>query len=183
MAKNKKIIREDTSRMEETNVVRSGFHVGDALLVLLALLIVAVLIFTASVIVPAVRDNFREYEEDLTFVVEFPFTESDTVTPPGVGDLWVLLDSEDAVCTVRNVAYSAEGGYCRVTLLRKATTYREGDGYMIEGTRISVGSTIYFRRDPEHYFAALVTGISSDRFPIPETTASDEATQEVENDG
>ena len=186
MPKNKKALHNERIAAADMKAARRGFHVGDVLLVVLAVLAVAVMIFAASVIVPAVRENFREYDENLTFTVEFPFTETENHILPRVGDIWVLLDSEDAVCTVRAVEYSEETSFCRVTLLRKDATYREGKGYMIEGTRISVGSKIYFRRDPEHYFAAIVTALDTDRFERPEETtaeAEDEGTKEGNSNG
>lgn len=160
---------EQPQRISNTTVHRSGFHVGDALLIVLAVLLVATLILFASVIIPAVRENFREYDESLLFTIEMPMTPEDAEALPKPGDAWILLDSNDAVCTVRTVDYVAGETFCRITLLRKSATYREGEGYMIEGTRIAVGTTLYFLRGTGQYFATTVTAVSSDRFPLSET--------------
>lgn len=169
MAKNKRELRAE----EQKVAYGHAFHVGDAFLILFAILLVAGLILLTAVIVPAIRENFREYNEELRFTVEVPMT--DTQFLPKAGDAWILLDSGDAVCTVRTVEYSQETATCRVTLLRKYATYREGEGYMIEGTRIAVGATLYFRCGPERYYAASVSGVVSDRFEVPETTAESES--------
>ena len=173
MAKNKRSLRREAHK----TAYGHAFHFGDALLILLAVLLVAGLILLAAVIVPAIRANFREYDEELRFTIEVPMT--DTQFLPKAGDAWILLDSGDAVCTVRDVAYSQETATCRVTLLRKYATYREGEGYMIEGTRIAVGTTLYFRCGPERFFAASVLGLQSDRFELPETTADPDGTTEA----
>lgn len=179
MAKNMKSLQHD-EKMTDTVVRRGGFRAGDAVLVVLAILLVAVLILLASTVLPAIRENFREYEEELLFTVEIPMQSENTGALPEAGDAWVLLDSGGAVCTVRAVEYVEEAAVCRVTLLRRNTIYREGEGYHIAGTRIAVGSTLYFRRDPEYYFAALVTGLDSERFALPAETTDSEETRDPE---
>lgn len=167
-------------RLQNASGQHSGFHVGDALLIWLAVLLATALILFAAVIVPAVRENFREYDESLLFTIEIFVTPEDLNTLPKPADSWVLLDSNDAVCTVRTVDYTAGESSCRITLLRKSATYREGEGYMIEGTRIAVGSTLYFLRDSGRYFAASVTSVSSDRFPLPETDPPADTSEQTE---
>ena len=79
---------------EETDPIsrRGSFRAGDAVLILLAVLLVAVLIVLASVIVPAVRENYREYKEELLITVDIPVTHERVERLPVPGDAWVLLD-------------------------------------------------------------------------------------------
>ena len=168
---------------EEIVIRKNGIHAGDVILVILAVLLMAVLILAASIVVPAVRARFSEFDEELLFTVEFPLTAENAQKLPEIGDVWMLLDSDGAVCTVREVNYSEEDSICRVALLRGSATYRKGEGYVIESTRIAVGATLYFKRNPEHYFAVTVTGLSSERFlgiELAEETeqASDEEGEE-----
>lgn len=148
-----------------SGVRRSGFRGGDMLLVLLAVLVTALMIFFGAKVIPAIKESFSSYSEDISFTVEYPFSLTDTL--PQEGDGWVLLDSDGATCTVQLVEYSKEDGVCRVALLRKNATYREETGYQIEDVRISVGSTLYFRGVSGHYFAATVLSLESDRFAPP----------------
>ena len=182
MEKNK-----DVSRLGGENGLparQSPFRAGDVVLVLLAILLIAALIILAYWLVPRVRENYREYKEELLITVELPLSAGLLENLPKAGDAWVLLDSDGAVCTVRSVDYEEGDTVCRVTLLRREAIYRESEGYHIAGTRVSIGGKLYFRRDLEDYFAATVVGMTSNRFPeIEETTASETAEQEVETHG
>lgn len=141
---------------------RGGFRAGDMLLVALAILVTALMIFLGAKVIPALRESFSSYSEELYFTVEYPISLTDTL--PQAGDGWVLLDSDGAICTVRLVEYSEEESVCRVTLLRSNATYREEVGYEIEDIRIAVGSTLYFRGVSGRYFAATVLSLESERF-------------------
>lgn len=164
---------ESEGRKKTHGDIRRGvFHSGDILLVCLAVLLIALLILIGSVVLPAIRENFREYNESLLFTVEFPLEAGEEL--PKIGDGWVLLDSDGAVCTVRAVEYLEDEALCHVTLLRKNTVYREGEGYSIGETRVAVGTTLFFRRDIDRYFAASVTALESDRF-LPQTEETSEA--------
>ncbi len=162
---------------------RGGFRAGDILLVVLAVLVTALMIFLGAKVIPAIRSSFSSYSEELCFTVEYPISLTDTL--PQEGDGWVLLDSDGAICTVRLVEYSEEDGVCRVMLLRSNATYREESGYQIEDIRISVGSTLYFRGVSGRYFAATVLSLESTRFapPVHDQTESegDGETENTEN--
>ena len=161
---------------------RNAFRPGDAVLILLAILLVAVVIALASVIVPEVKDNNKEYKDELLITVDLPVSPESGIGLPSVGDRWILLDSNGAECTVRDVRYEEGATLADVTLLRKEAIYRDGEGYLIAGTRISVGGKLYFRRDREEYFAATVTGMNSARFPALEETTETETLPAVEED-
>lgn len=159
---------------------RNAFRPGDAVLILLAVLLVAVVIALASVIVPEVKDSSKEYKDELFITVDLPVSPESGSELPSVGDRWILLDSNGAECTVREVKYEAGTALAEITLLRKEAIYREGEGYLIAGTRISIGGKLYFRRDREEYFAATVTGLNSERFPVLEETTEAESVSSAE---
>jgi len=174
-------IRQHVSR---SSMRRGGFRAGDMLLVLLAILVTALMIFLGAKVIPALRASFSSYSEEICFTVEYPMSLADTI--PQAGDGWVLLDSDGAICTVRLVEYSADEGICRVMLLRSNATYQEEYGYRIEDIRIAVGSTLYFRGVSGRYFAATVLSIESDRFhpPVHDSTESEGyGTDGAENGG
>lgn len=165
-------------RNVQNSVRRGGFRGGDIVLVLLAVAVTAVMIFLGTRVIPAIRENFSSYHEEVRMTVEYPVTLTDML--PQAGDAWTLLDADGAICTVREVDYSEEEGICRVTLLRKDAVYRDGEGYTIENIRIAVGSKLYFRGVSDRYFAVTVLTMDSDRFALQTETEMNEAEETEE---
>lgn len=159
---------------------KSGFRMGDLLLVILATSLIAVLILLGAEVIPSIRRSFSTYKEEIVFTVEYQMPPIEEL--PRANDQWVLLDSDGAVCTVRKVEYSLEEKVCSITLLRKNALYRDGEGYMIDETRIAVGSTLYFQCSGDQYFAVTVTALESERFPqVTEFTETTESQTPNEN--
>ncbi len=164
----KEQLAEELSFRRETMRVgmrRNGFRAGDVLLVALAVAVTALMIVLGARVIPALRASFSSYSEELLFTVEYPISLTDTL--PQAGDGWVLLDSDGMICTVQLVEYAEEEGICRVMLVRQNAVFREGVGYSIGNTRVSVGSVLYFRGMSDRYFAATVLSLESSRFAPP----------------
>ena len=141
-------------------ISRRGFRLGDLVLIVVILALIAFFSYVIKEIAPVIQSIFDHRYEDLTFTVSVPIQALSEEDYPVEGDSMRLLDaSEGGNCIVVAAALSEDGQMLFVTLTKENAHYREGVGYEIDNVRIAVGASLDLFFDGKQAVSARIVSL------------------------